>query len=271
MTINSPIIINTPSLDAVPLDVTEFGSGRPILLLHGGGGQPTVAGFAGLLAEREHAHVFMPTHPGFGGTVRPDAVTTVADLARLYVALLDTLELVDVTVVGNSIGGWIAAELALLKSPRVSSVILIDSVGAQVPGHPVVDFFGLTFPEIASRSYFQPELFRIDPTTMTEQQQAGLAANRATLGVYTAAGMEDPTLIDRLGAVTVATRVIWGAADRIADPEYGRALADAIPGADFILLPRTGHLPQLETPGELIAPVWDFADRHSTHKPRPPA
>jgi len=140
------------TLGEITLDLVEFGSGHPFLLLHGGGGQPTVAGFAELLAEKERAHVYVPTHPGFGGTQRADTLTTAADLARLYVALLDTLELTDVTVVGNSIGGWVAAEMALLDSQRVSSVILIDAVGVAVPDHPVVDFFGLTFPEIAART-----------------------------------------------------------------------------------------------------------------------
>src|SRR6185369_1500118 len=77
---------------------TERGTGRPFLVLHGGGGPQTVAGFADLLAAEHDAHVFTPIHPGFGGTPRPDSCTTVGDLARLYVALLDRLDLDDVTV-----------------------------------------------------------------------------------------------------------------------------------------------------------------------------
>lgn len=90
--------------------------------------------------------MYVPTHPGYAGTSRPDALATVAGLARLYVALLDTLELDDVTVVGNSIGGWIAAEMALLGSSRVSSLVLVDAVCAQVPNHPVADRPPLTEP-----------------------------------------------------------------------------------------------------------------------------
>lgn len=195
------------------------------------------------------------------------ALGTITNLARLYTALLDTLDLDDVTVVGNSIGGWIAAEMAVHTPRRVSSVVLIDAVGVQVQDHPVVNFFGLTFAEIAVRTYFEPERYLVDPVAMTEQQRAGLASNRATLGVYTASGMEDPTLIDRLSVVRIPTRVIWGAADQIADTEYGLALARAIPGAEFIVLPRTGHLPQLETPADLAMPVWEFADRNARNKP----
>jgi pimeloyl-ACP methyl ester carboxylesterase len=212
--------------------------------------------------------VITPIHPGFGGTARPDAFTTIGQLAQLYVALLDRLDLDDVTVVGNSIGGWIAAEMALLDTTRISSVVLVDAVGIEVPGHPVVDFFTLTFPEIAQRSYYEPGKFLIDPSAMTPQQQAVLAGNRAALSAYAGdTSMMDPTLRERLSAAAVPIRVIWGDHDRIADPEYGRAYAGAIPGADFVLLTETGHMPQLESPKRLVPAVWEFADAH-TRRPR---
>src|SRR4051812_3912336 len=106
---------------------TDQGSGRRFLLLHGGGGPLSVAAFAERLATGNR--VITPTHPGFGGTERPDALRTVRGLAELYATLLDELQLADVTVIGNSLGGWIAAELALLHSPRVSRLILVDAVG----------------------------------------------------------------------------------------------------------------------------------------------
>jgi pimeloyl-ACP methyl ester carboxylesterase len=169
----------------------------------------------------------------------------------LYAGLLDELGLDGVTVVGNSIGGWIAAELALLGSDRVKQVVLVDAVGIEVEGHPVVDFFALDFPTIAKLSYFAPEKFRIDPSTLPPAAQEVLAGNRATLAVYTTS-MTDPTLRDRLAGMKVPAHVIWGDCDQIVDPEYGRAFAEAIPGATFEVLEDTGHLPQLESP-ELLA------------------
>jgi pimeloyl-ACP methyl ester carboxylesterase len=251
-----------------PVSYTERGEGHPFLLLHGGGGPLTVAGFAELLAAERRAHVITPIHPGFGGTARPDGFSTIAQLAHLYIALLDRLGLDDVTVVGNSIGGWIAAEMALLDTTRISSIELVDAVGIEVPGHPVVDFFALTFPEIAQRSYYQPDKFLIDPSTMTPQQQAVLAGNRAALSVYTSdTSMMDATLRERLSAVALPIRAIWGDHDRIADPAYGRAYANAIPNAEFVLLAETGHMPQLETPKRLIPAVWDFAHAHARNRP----
>src|SRR5437667_9267080 len=99
----------------VDLTFTERGGGCPFVILHGGAGPLSVSGFADLLAETEKVRVIAPTHPGFGGTPRPDALDTIRRLALLYVALLDQLDLTDVTVIGNSIGGWICAEMALLR------------------------------------------------------------------------------------------------------------------------------------------------------------
>jgi pimeloyl-ACP methyl ester carboxylesterase len=250
------------------LDITfsERGEGHPVLLLHGGGGPPTVTGWADQFAGARHARVLTPVHPGFDGTPRPAAVDSVGTLARLYVALLDQLELHDVTVVGNSIGGWIAAEMAVLGSDRVGSYVLVDAVGIEVPGHPVADFFSLTPEQVARRSFYDPDAFGADPASLPPEAQAAMAAVRTALAVYAGAGMTDPTLAGRLGGVGAPVLVVWGEADRIGDPGYGRAYAGAIPGARFRLLEHAGHMPQLETPDALIDAVWSFAE-HATSKP----
>ena len=244
----------------VDLTVDDRGDGRPFLLLHGGGGPQTVAGFAELLATKEPARVITPTHPGFDGTPRPDGLAGMAGLAALYRDLLDRLGLDDVTVIGNSIGGWIAAELALLGSPRISGLVLVDGVGIEVEGHPVTDISPLSLDELARLSYHDPAAFRIDPAAMTDAQRAGMAANRAALQVYAGARMADPGLRGRLAAIACPALVVWGDADRIVDPGYGRAYAAAIPGAWFELLAETGHLPQLESPELLLRAVWAFAE-----------
>ena len=78
-------------LGDVEVSVTERGSGQPVLLLHGGAGPQSVTGFADLLAATDHCRVVTPTHPGFGATLRPETLRTVAGLARVYAALLDHL------------------------------------------------------------------------------------------------------------------------------------------------------------------------------------
>ncbi|MFB7506364.1 alpha/beta fold hydrolase [Streptomyces broussonetiae] len=248
--------------------VDERGEGRPFLLLHGGGGPQTVAGFAGFLAEQRPAHVITPVHPGFGGTARPGWLSDVPTLAQVYVRLLDELGLSDVTVVGNSIGGWIAAEMALLGSDRISGVVLVNAAGIHVPGHPVADPFTLTPAELSALSFHDVETFRIDPSTFSDEQRAAAIANRAALQVYSGPhAMADPTLRERLAKVTHPVLVAWGESDQVTDTVYGRAFAAAIPGARFELLLRTGHMPQIETPGQLLTAIWDFTDAHTVNRP----
>jgi pimeloyl-ACP methyl ester carboxylesterase len=263
---NSAHSVTTPS-GQVNVTVTERGSGRPFLLLHGGAGPVSVAAFGELLGTTHDARVLTPTHPGFGGTPRPDTLNSVAGLAALYAALLEQLDLNDVTVVGNSIGGWIAAELALAGSRRISSVVLVNATGIVVDGHPVADPFSLSLPELTQRSYYNPDAFRVDPTKLTDAQRAAVGANRAALAVYGGQpSVGDPTLRGRLAQVTLPTLVLWGEADRIADVEYGRAFAAAIPKAQFTLVPKAGHLPQIESPEQTLRTIWDFATAHASRR-----
>jgi len=265
-TLTSTQRVDVANVGTVEVTLTERGPGHTFLLLHGGGGPQTVAGFADLLAGTREARVITPIHPGFAGTSRPDALANVRDLATLYVGLLDELDLFDVTVVGNSIGGWIAAEMALVGSKRVSGAVLVDAGGIEVPGHPAADFFSLTMDQVAQLAYYNPDKFRIDPSALPPAAQAVMAANRAALAVYGGTSMTDPGLLARLAEVAVPVLVVWGEADQMTDQEYGRAYAAAIPGAQFLLLRGTGHLPQIETPDQLLPVVWDFAASNASQR-----
>jgi pimeloyl-ACP methyl ester carboxylesterase len=264
MTSPSTRQLTADGVGAVEVALTDRGAGHPFLLLHGGGGPFTVSPWADRFAQDRHAHVITPVHPGFNGTPRPDGLDSPRGLAAVYAALLDDLDLHDVTVVGNSIGGWIAAELAILGSDRVSSYVLVDAVGIEVEGHPLPDFFALTPAEVAQRSYYDPATYGIDPAKLPPEARTAMLGNRATLAIYGGDGMTDPTLLARLSAVSTPTLVVWGEADRIGDPEFGRAFAAGIPGAEFRLLDRAGHLPQIEVPDALIDVVWTFATAHAT-------
>jgi pimeloyl-ACP methyl ester carboxylesterase len=219
----------------VDVSFSERGAGQPVLLLHGGGGPASVTPWADLLAAKTKTRVVTPTHPGLVGTPRPDALTSVGGLARVYAALIDKLELDGASVMGHSIGGWIAAELGLLSGTRISSLVLIDAVGIDVPDHPAEDVFGGT------------------PTT----------PDARVLKMY-AGTMMDTSLRPRLSAISVPpTLVVWGDDDGVVDREYGRAYARAISGAEFRLLRGVGHSPPLEAPEVLAEMVGPFVAKHA--------
>jgi pimeloyl-ACP methyl ester carboxylesterase len=250
--------LNVDGIGSVELSFTERGNGRPVLLLHGGAGPMSVTAWAELLARTRQARVITPTHPGFAGTPRPDKLASVGGLARVYAAFIEKLGLDGVTVIGNSIGGWIAAELALAAPTRLANLVLVDAAGLEVPGHPIADVFSIPLEEVSRLSYHDPARFRIDPSKLPPEQRAMMAGNFATLKVY-CGNMVDPSLRARLAAISTPTLIVWGESDRVIDPEHGRAYARAIPGAKLQLLPATGHLPQIETPEPLAETVWAFA------------
>lgn len=253
--------LDVPGIGPVSVTYTDSGTGQPVLLLHGGAGPFSVAGLAAQLSAA-HYRVIVPVHPGFDGTARPAGLSTMAGLAAVYASLLRELDLTGVCVIGNSIGGWVAAELALAESAApgspVGSVILVDAAGLLIDGAPVPDFFSLSMDQVAELSYYDPDAFRIDPAALPPERAAAMTANRGALHDYAGTAMADPGLRDRLPAITLPVLVVWGAADRMIPAEHGKAYADGIPGAQLRIISKAGHLPQLETPEELLAAVREF-------------
>ncbi|GHO93490.1 alpha/beta hydrolase [Reticulibacter mediterranei] len=251
--------------DGLVVRIDESGSGRPILVLHGGASAQSVMGLASALSN--HAHVFVPTHPGFEGEPRPDWFDRIDDLALTYLELLEKLDLQDVLVIGSSVGGWIASEMAVHDTSRLSGIVLIDAVGIQVDGHPVVDVSSITPNELLALSFHNPAAFRIDPATVTPEQAALSAGNIKTLYLYDQGlHMADPKLRRRLRRVTIPALVVWGESDRVVDSEYGRAYAQALGNAHYELIPEAGHLPQLEQPEHVLNLVLYFANTVALHK-----
>jgi pimeloyl-ACP methyl ester carboxylesterase len=228
------------------------------LVLHGGGGPFTVQGLATHLEQRHH--VLAPTLPGWDGTELPEHMTSVGDLAAAYLDTLKSQDLRDVLVVGSSLGGWIGLEMALRDADhRIAGLVLIDSAGVAMEGEPIRDIFTLTPRELAEYSFHDAERFFVDPATLPAGVLAARQANMATMKLL--AGdpyMHDPGLLARLGDVRVPTLVLWGEADRVVTPGYGRRLAAAIPGARFALVPRAGHLPQIEQAEATCAEIDAF-------------
>jgi len=224
---------------------------RTALVLHGGGGPATVANLVAHLAPS--CDVVAPVHPGWEGT-DPVAGDTIRGLAARY---LDDLP-PGSWVIGSSVGGWIAAEMAAQDTRgAVGRLVLIDAVGVEVPDEPIVDFFALDARGIAEHAWADPERGFVDPATLPPERVATLQGNGLALRQYAADPyMHDPDL--DLTRVTAPALVLWGSADRIVTPGYGKAVAARIPGASFVLVDDAGHLPQLENPAGTFAALDAF-------------
>ncbi|CAM5711622.1 Hydrolase OS=Streptomyces canus OX=58343 GN=AQI96_26320 PE=4 SV=1 [Streptomyces canus] len=235
------------------LTLSEAGAGRPVLVLHGGGGPATVAGLAQHLSRT--THTITPVHPGWDGTRRPAWLTGIDDLALAYLHLLRDRRLRDVLVVGSSLGGWTAAEMAARDSEgSITGLVLIDAVGVQVESEHITDFFALDARGVAEHSWYDPDRYYLDPAGLPAEELARRQANMATMRIL--AGdpyMHDPTLLRRLGQVQVPSLLLWGESDRIVTPAYGAAYADAFGDGRLEVVPKAGHLPQIEQPEATFA------------------
>ncbi len=243
--------------ETVPLTYSDEGHGRPYLLLHGGAGPGSMAGLAAGLAPT--GHVLLPTHPGFDGLPRPEWLSSVADLATLYLLLLERLDLQNVVVIGNSVGGWLALELGLRASPRLAAVVLLDAVGLEPTAAtgPILDPMTIAPAERGGTSWYDPARYSLAPTT--PEAVARMGANQQVMRVYAGEPyMYSPTLRDRLPQLKLPTLVLWGASDRIVQPAYGQQLAELVPGARFELVPQAGHFPQVEQLPEVLTHLQHF-------------
>lgn len=233
------------------------GDGRPILILHGGGGPRTVAVLTQALAS--YGQVLSPTHPGFDGTSRSEELNSIKDLAAFYVQMLRLLNLSDALVIGSSIGGWIASEMALLPDNRIAGLILIDPVGIAVAGDHVADVFTLSPMDLMDRVFHAPETIRANAPPPSDAQKAIAAADLKTLAAYDQrSGMQDPSLRERLAVIKCPALVLWGESDGVASLVYGQAYAAALSGAKFHVIKKAGHLPQIEQPELTIKLIREF-------------
>jgi pimeloyl-ACP methyl ester carboxylesterase len=244
--------------NGVTVTLTDRGAGPAVLVLHGGGGPLSVARFVEAMSATHR--VLAPTQPGFGGTPRPEWLMKIGDVAQTYSELLERYELQEVLVIGFSMGGWVASELATRAKGRLRGVILVDGAGGiQVEGHRVANVFGLTPQQLSALSYHDPVTNGIDPSKMAPEQLAAMAANFKALAIYLRdQESQDPTLRARLAKVEEPALVIWGDSDRIISCEYSQDYANAFPHGRLEVIEKCGHLPQVEQPARLMALICKF-------------
>jgi pimeloyl-ACP methyl ester carboxylesterase len=245
------------SVRGCSIALMRLGAGRPLLFLHGGGG----AGWLPFLADLAARHdVLAPEHPGFGASDTPDWLDSIQDLARFYLDLLDQLDLKHVDLVGHSLGGWIAAELAVRNTRRLSSLTLVGSAGIHVPGVPQVDTFLLNDEQLVRNLFDDPKLIEaLVAQSKRPELEDVILKNRTTTAklVWQPRGY-DPQLAKWLHRIDVPTHLIWGANDRVYPKDYALAFQRLIPGASVTIIPDSGHVPQVEQRQAFVAALEDF-------------
>jgi pimeloyl-ACP methyl ester carboxylesterase len=249
-------------VNGIEVELNIRGRGRPLLFLHPEIGLDRASPALDRLAQG--ARVIAPTHPGYGRAKVPSEFNTIDDLAYLYLDLLDKLDLRDVAVVGAGLGGWIAAEIAVKTTARLTHLVLADAFGVKIGDRETRDIFDMYFiteAELAKIVYFDQEWTKRDLTKLPDEELYAIArAREATSRFAWKPYMHNPKLKSRLHRIRIPTLFLWGAEDRIVAPAYGRAYCASIPDARFQLIERAGHFPHVEQPEEFARRALDFIE-----------
>jgi pimeloyl-ACP methyl ester carboxylesterase len=240
------------------------GSGDPLLYLHGSG---DLGLWTPALTELAKTHrVYRPDHPGFSGSDDRDGVDSVHDLAFFYLDLLDEIQAREVVVVGSSLGGWIAADLATIEPRRVSRLVLMDAVGVRADV-PTPDIFAHSPVELAEMVYHDDDLkaaavqrvqdMENDPELFERYLRNQIATAHLGWNPY----MHDPKLLDRLHRIAAPTLILWGANDRLMPVGYAHRWAELLPKAEIAIIDDAGHLPLIERPDASLDVLRTFLGR----------
>ena len=243
-------------------EVLKDGSGPPLLYLHGAIGQKGWAPFLDALAEK--FTVYAPYLPGYSRSTGLDKLDDVTDLTLYQFELLDALGVSKTHVVGHSLGGMIAAEMAALSPSYVDRLVLAAPAGTWRDSEPAADLLAMTADEL------QRDLWSSASSSMSlspadfeanARLKADLAADR--MQDLTAAGkflwpIPDRGLKRRAYRIKAPALILWGENDRIIPPAYAEDFAKLVAGSQVSVLPNAGHLLMIERAEVFAAAVADF-------------
>ena len=247
-------------IGGVELELHGEGEGRPLLLLHGPLGAQPDRGWAGALARGRR--LIVPSHPGFGHSALPEWLSSVDDIAHLYLGLLDALGLDAVDVIGCSIGGWIAAEMGVKAPERFRRIVLAGPVGIKVGPSDrldVPDIFAMSQAQLDSLLYHDPENARLDVAAMSDDALRVMLRNREAMVLLCwEPWMHNPKLRHHLYRLRNPVLLLRGESDGLVSAAYLAAWAGLLPDARVGSVPEAGHLCLEERPEAFAAQALAF-------------
>ena len=251
---------STIAVGGVAVEMFSGGSGPPLLFLHGAGGN---AGWQPYHEELAQSYtVYVPSQPGFNGTERPDWVYTIADVCHFNQALVETLGLEQYVLMGSSMGGWVAAEMAAMCRCNLKALILVGAAGIKPDKGEIAEIF-----MVSAQTRSNQRFYDISQVPNGEQYQRELTAEEQLVAhsnqemasrLCWRPYLHNPSLPHYLGRVNTPTLLVWGRQDAIIPVECGEMFQQALPNARLEVIDHCGHSPALEKPGEFLAAVNGF-------------
>lgn len=252
--------LKTIAAPRVPVRYFEGGKGETLVFLHGAGGVLADDPFLAALAQKYH--VYAPLTPGYGDSEECGEIRDMLDFTLHTWDVVDALGLKSPILVGHSMGGMIAAEMAAIAPHDVSRLALICPAGLWLETNPVPDMFSLM-------PYEYPALLFHDVKKGTELLTAGMAldnpewlkgflvTNARQMGMAGRILFPIPErgLSSRLYRIKAKTILIWGDDDRLIAPAYAQAFRKGISGSELVMIPEAGHMVTLEKTGQVISAI----------------
>jgi pimeloyl-ACP methyl ester carboxylesterase len=243
--------------------VRELGAGAPLVFLHGAGGLLPEEPLLAKLAER--FHVFAPIWPGFGEEPGEDLLEDMLDFTLHGLDVVEALGLERPHLVGHSLGGMIAAEMACVNNGGFGKLVLLAPVGLWLDAHPIPDLF-------ATPPWELPGLLFADPAAGQKLLLAGLDfGNDAALTRFMvdnarrlgSAGkilfpIPNRRLSKRLYRLRAETLLVWGRSDKLVPPAYASRWQELIPKARLAWVESAGHMLPLEQPAAVAKEIATF-------------
>jgi pimeloyl-ACP methyl ester carboxylesterase len=230
-------------VDGCKVHLRRGGTGDPLLFLHGASGAPVVLPFMEKLAQR--FDVLVPEHPGYGKSDEPEWLENIHDMAYFYLDFIKELGLKNLTLVGSSMGGWMAMEIAVRDTSRLKSLVLVSPAGIAAPGVRPADIFLLP-PEELIRNLFVDQKLAEARLAAPEDVDISLKNRHTTARLAWEPRLHDPHLAKWLHRIDVPVTIVWGEQDRILPVGLAAEWKKHLPKAALEIIPNCGHLPHAE-------------------------
>jgi pimeloyl-ACP methyl ester carboxylesterase len=243
--------------------VLEGGSGAPVVFFHGAGGLLRDNPFLDEIAKAYH--VFAPEWPGYGESAGEDLLEDMLDFALHGWDLVEALGLGKPHLVGHSMGGMIAAEMACLAPRDLAKLVLVSPAGLWMDEHPIPDIFALLPYQIAEALFHDPQQGQAlltggaDLSDMEALKEFYIGTQRRlAMAGKILFPIPNRRLSKRLYRLTAESLVLWGASDRLIVPAYAARWKALIPHARVELIDTAGHMLPYEQPDRFVGAVTSF-------------
>lgn len=243
----------------VHLYYRQAGQGQPLVWLHWLWGEPGWMSHHQQLAQ--HFHLYVPDLPGYGRSTLPEWAITPHGLAVVLLRFLDALSLQQPIVVGSCLGGWVGAELAVLRPERLARLVLIDPLGLVLDWTKIPNIFYADPARLPSYFLTQPHTPQAQAYVppLTEWSDTFLLNRTTSIRLVFDPYLHSRTLVYHLPLLTTPSLVLWGESDPLLGPEHAALWTAHLPRAHSAIIPAGGHLPYVESGEAVVDAVHAFA------------